>query len=331
MKHRFTASIVQNCFMIDRRLHMLRMLQRHGTVTAAAEAMRYTPSAVSQQLRALAWELGVTLLVPEGRGVRLTPAAHVLLRGTDELFAAWERLQAEVQAAAADDLPTLRMCGFSTAAAALLPPAALALKRVHPAIDVQIIEAEPTECFDLLLAHEADLAVVVATLSIPSRLDARFEQQPLLEDPLDLLVSRDHRLADQATVAFSETATESWIADRPGRPYHQLFQAACAAAGFSPNIAHQAAEWDTAAALVAAGMGVALVPRLARLPEGYPVRRLPLRGDPAPRRHIITGVRSGSREQPLLREALHVLSEAAGSVLMPAAGRPSRPDQRGHR
>lgn len=297
--------------MIDHRLHVLRMLAAHGTVTAAAEALHYTPSAVSQQLRSLGRDLGVVLLVQEGRGVRLTPAARILLTHADELYARWEAIRAELSESAEGGGTTLRLCGFSTAAARLLPDVVQRLSVTRPRCTVTIIEADPEECFSLLLANDADLAVVVATGSLPSSIDPRFDQAPLLEDPLDLLVPEGHRLIGQSSVALQETVREPWISDRPGRPYHQLLVTACAAAGFTPAIAHQARDWDTGAALVAAGLGISLVPRLARLPRSYPIVRIPLQGDPAPARHILTGVRRGSRQSPTIAAALEALEEIA--------------------
>lgn len=297
--------------MIDRRLHVLRVLASQGTVTAAAATLGYTPSAVSQQLRGLAHDLGVTLLEPDGRGVRLTPAARMLLSRADELYAQWEEIRGELSAADAERSGTLRLCGFSTAAAALLPDLAVQVTERHPRYAARIIEADPQECFDLLVADKADLAVVIATPSLPPRSDPRFDQQSLFDDPLDLLVSADHALARQKSILLSEAADEPWILDRPGRPHRQLVLTACAAAGFSPSEAHQSAEWDTGAALVAARLGVALVPRLARIPEDYRIARVPLRGDPTPARHILTSVRRGSSRQPVIADALAALQDIA--------------------
>lgn len=287
------------------------MLAEHGTVTEVARLLNYTPSAVSHQLQTLARDLQVTLLVQDGRRVRLTPAARTLLAHADDLFAQWETIRSEVMRSADETGGALRMCGFSTAAAALLPFAAQRVAEQHPRVTVRIIEADPDDCFDLLLADQADLAVVVATQSLPPSTDPRFDQQPLLDDPLDLLVPENHRLAGRSSVLLRQVADEPWLLDRPGRPHHQLVVAACAAAGFTPTAAHEAAEWDTGAALVAAGFGVALVPRLARLPAGYPIVRVPLRGDPQPARHIVTGVRRGSRRDPVIATALDALETIA--------------------
>lgn len=302
---------VQNGRMIDHRLHVLRMVAAHGTVTAAAEALHYAPSAVSHQLRTLGRDLGAPLVLREGRGVRLTPAARLLLARADELYSRWEQIRAELANVSEEDHGALRLCGFSTAAAALLPTVVATVRMTHPRCSVRIIEADPEECFDLLLADEADLAVVVATANLPPSIDPRFDQQPLLDDPLDLLVPESHPLATESSVELSATADQPWIMDRPGRPYHQLVLTACAAAGFTPAVAHESTEWDTGAALVAAGLGVALVPRLARIPAGYPIARVPLRGEPSPARHILTGVRRGSRGHPVIATALDALEHIA--------------------
>ena len=303
--------------MIDQRLHVLRVLAEVGTVTEAAHRLGYTPSAVSHQLRTLSKDLGLTILEQRGRGIVLTRTGQLLLERTQELLTRWEEIRGELAEA---DTGTrvaqrqLRMCGFSTAAATLLPRTAEQVKQRFPESRVTIIEAEPEECFELLLADQADIAVVVATDPLPPRSDIRFEQNSLVSDQLDLLVPGNHRLAGRASVSLSEAAEESWILDRPGSPYHQLVRTACAAAGFFPETAHQSREWETGAALVSAGLGVALVPRLARLPEGYDVARVPLRGDPVPSRKILTSVRSGTSGQPIIAAALEVLHEVASSV-----------------
>lgn len=297
--------------MIDHRIQVLRVVAARGTVTAAARTLNYTPSAVSHQLRSLSRDLGVTLLEPAGRGVRLTAAARILLQRADDLYAQWEEIRSELAEAAHEDAGSLRLCGFSTAAAALLPAAASAVRDVHPYCVVRIIEADPEECFELLLTEQADLAVVVATAGLPPDTDPRFEQRPLLDDPLDLLVHEDHPLAKRDSVLLSEAAGEHWILDRPGRPHHQLVITACASAGFTPAVAHEAAEWNTGAGLVDAGLGVVLIPRLARLPDGYRIVRVPLRGEPAPARHVLTGVRQGSRRRPVIATALDALSKIA--------------------
>ena len=304
--------------MIDARLKMLRVVAERGTISAAAADLGYTPSAVSHQLRTLARDVGVRLLEPDGRNVRLTAAARTLLEHTDELFARWEHIRGEVQRAGdGGSLGQLRLAGFSTAASALLPPVAAASRAAFPDSVVQITEADPEVCFELLLAEQVDLAVVVGTDPLPATNDGRFEQRPLLTDTLDLLVPSGHRLDREEEVTLADAAGEEWIMDSPGKPYHQLAVAACTAAGFTPTHAHRAVEWDTCAALVYAGLGVALIPRLARLPAGSDLVRVTLHGQDAPVRHVRTSVRRGTSDQPEIRLALTELRRVAASVAAP--------------
>jgi DNA-binding transcriptional LysR family regulator len=176
---------------------------------------------------------------------------------------------------------------------------------------VQVREAEPKRAFDLLSARDVDIAVVVATPGMPAADDPAFDQYKLYSEPLDLLVSSNHPLAVRASIALAEAARDVWIAGTPGTAYHQLVLLACASAGFAPDIAHHADEWDLGAALVARGFGVALVPRWAHLPSDYPIARIPLSEQPAPMRHILAAVRAGSSYQPAIAAGLDALRQIA--------------------
>lgn len=301
--------------MIDPKLRVLQMVAHHGTVTGAAAALHYTPSAVSHQLRQLGADLGVELLSQSGRGIRLTAAARTVLRHADVLFAQVERARAELAAAADEPAGSFTLCGFSTAASHLLPPAAASLRDRYPHLSVRVIEAEPSRCFDLLLAGDADLALLTATSRTPPSSDQRFDQRPLLDDPLDLVVPEQHHLAGRSRVTLADAADEPWIVGRPGSAYHHLVLTACQAAGFTPNIAHYADEWDTGTALVANHFGLILVPRLARLHEEWPVERIRLSGEPAPARRIIATTRMGGREHPLVAAALDNITTTASTLL----------------
>ncbi|GLY71097.1 LysR family transcriptional regulator [Amycolatopsis taiwanensis] len=301
--------------MIDRRLRVLRAIERHGTVTAAAEVCRLTPSAVSHQIQALSRELGVTLLEPVGRGVRLTAAARTLLAHGETLAAQWEQARADLAAHRTGGVGgTLRFCGFSTAAAAVVPQAMAQLRRDHPALRLHLRETEPARSFDLLAADDTDIAVVVATPDIPAATDGTFDQHVLYDEPLDMLVGPEHPVVGRADIALSELASDPWIGSNPGRAYHQLVTLACTSAGFVPNIAHYADEWDTGAALVARGFGVALVPRLAELPARHDTRRVPVGAPPVPIRRVIAAIRAGSREQPAIAAGLAVLRQVCADL-----------------
>ncbi|MDA3643966.1 LysR substrate-binding domain-containing protein [Saccharopolyspora indica] len=304
--------------MIDPRLKVLQLVAHHGTVTAAAAALHYTPSAVSYQLRQLAEELDVELVAQRGRGIQLTAAARALLRHVEALQAQAERACAELASLSEEPSGSFTLCGFSTAATNLLPPAAAALRERHPGLRVRVIEAEPARCFDLLLAGEADLALVINSADTPSTADERFDQQPLLDDPLDLVVPARHRLTELRAVTLADAADEPWIVALPGGAYHDLVRTACMAAGFTPNIAHYANEWDTGAALVAHGFGIILVPRLARLHDDWPVVRLPLHGEPVPARRITAATRLGRRDHPAVAASLDAISATAATLLPPS-------------
>lgn len=307
-------SIVQNSCMIDlRRLQVLRAVHQYGTVTAAAHALHLTPSAASQQLRGLSRELGISLLEPQGRKVRFTPAAYTLLAHADILASQWEQAQAEMRAHADEIAGHLRLCGFPTGVAALLAPAAAQLQDQHPRLVVHVAEVEPVEAFNLLLSGDGDLAVVQAS-DCPPQGDARFDQLPLLDEPMDLLVPADHPFATRPAVALAEAADEAWIVGAAGSSYHQHTVVTCAAAGFAPAIAHHAKEWISIFALVAQGLGVALVPRLGDVPLEHAAVRVRMRGGVAPSRRLLTCVRRGSRDQPAIKGALGILDDIAASL-----------------
>ena len=310
--------------MIDlRRLTVLRAIARYGTVTAAAAAVHLTPSAVSQQVRQLGRELGVPLLEPQGRRVRLTQAARGLLQRADAIEELWQRTEAELHATAVGEPSgVLRLAGFPTAASTLLAPMAVRLQRAWPSLTVRVREAEPLECFDLLFSDDSDMAVVEATPDNPPLGDARFEQRPLLDDPFDLLTHPGHALAWEAGCALEDLASESWVLGMPGtscaaRP---LVLAACHSAGFTPAVAHEAREWSVVATLVSHGLGVALVPRLVQLPPELDLVRTPLTGRSVPSRRFLGVTRRGSDGRPAIAAAVTMLGEIAAEAGQFAAG-----------
>ncbi|MER5439468.1 LysR family transcriptional regulator [Streptomyces sp. NPDC002790] len=296
--------------MIDPRLQTLRVLHEQGTVTATARVLHLTPSTVSQQLRQLAAHAGVELLEPDGRRVRLTPAALALIRHADALFARWERARAELATYCNEEAGRLRFTGAATAIAALMAPAARSLRDEHPRITVEIGEDHAEDRYELLMTERADIAVAIPAPGGPAHNDARFTQLPLLEEPLDVLVPPGHPFATRTGgIELAEAAEETWI--RAGDPLdqEQLLTAAGVAAGFTPRTAHAAVDWHAVAALVTHGLGIALVPRLA--PVSLELVRVPLRGAPAPVRRFVACVRRGSEDHPVIARGLAALRRAA--------------------
>lgn len=309
--------------MIDlRRLTVLRAIAEYGTVTAAAGAVHLTPSAVSQQVRQLGRELGVVLLQPQGRRVRLTEAAHALLRNADAIEELWQRTEADLRATAhGEPSGVLRTAGFPTAASELLAPLVVQLHQAWPDLTVRIREAEPLDCFDLLFSGDTDLAVVEAMPENPPLGDRRFDQRPLLDDPFDLLTTAGHPQAGKPGAALEDLAGEPWILDIPGSTCsaRQLVLAACRSAGFTPDVAHESREWNVVAALVSQGLGVALVPRLVRLPQHAGLVRTPLAGRHVPSRRFLSVIRRGSDGHPAVAAALGQLGELAAKQGLAAA------------
>ncbi|MED7828363.1 LysR family transcriptional regulator [Streptomyces chiangmaiensis] len=299
--------------MIDlRRLHVLRAVAHYGTVTAAARALHFTTSAASQQIRQLSRELGVDLLEPQGRGVRLTSAARGLLAHADAIQTRWEQAEHDLRAHDGELSGVLRVSGFPVAIAELLAPMAAQLRAHHPRLSVHVREAGVPESFDLLFEGETDLAVVEVTPHNPPRGDARFEQQPLMDDPFDLVVPDGHELAGRACVDLADAALEPWIAPVPYSPCRPHVLSACAAAGFTPDIVHHVLDWDVTAHLVAHGLGVALIPRLARLPSHLPLTRVRCAGDP--HRKFLTCVRAGGTARPAVAAALAQVRDLAAAL-----------------
>lgn len=307
---------MHNVCMIDPRLTTLRVFARCGTVNATAELLGYSPSAVSAQLRGLQRTLGMQLLTKDGRGVRLTTTGRFLVTGSDALVAEWESLRTAAMEAG-DQMPSqFGLGGFSTAAAQLLAPLAAALRSTHPLLEVRVLEANPTRCFDLLVAERIDLAVIVAMQTDTYvEDDPRFEQTVLLDDPLDVIIPSNHPLASRETVTLEELASEPWITETAGSTYHSLFTAAFRTVGVTPRIAHEAVEWETQIALVGAGLGVGLLPRLAPLHGADNVVRLRVTGQGRPSRRIVAAMRTGSITSPLIQESIGLLQVSAQRIL----------------
>ncbi|MFH8986796.1 LysR substrate-binding domain-containing protein [Streptomyces sp. NPDC017940] len=296
-----------------KKLHILRTLDERGTVTATARALLMTPSAVSQQLSNLARQVGVDLLEAHGRRVRLTGAARLLLGHADAVFAQLERADAELAAYAQGEAGEVRVGAFSTAVPALVVPAVRALRVAHPGVRVRVREAEAGEAYELLAAGEVDLALSLAARAPreaggPGR-DGRFTRVTLFADPLDVALPAGHALAHAPGLGLADLAGEEWIFGGSGL-WSEITLAACEAAGFVPQAAHSAAGWAAILAMVEAGMGVALVPRMAVSGRGafgqggVVMRDL---GAARPRRHVIAATRRGGEAAPALSHVLGAL------------------------
>ncbi|UGY91432.1 LysR family transcriptional regulator [Streptomyces gobiensis] len=287
-----------------KKLRILRTLGELGTVTATAEALFMTPSAVSQQLTGLSKQLGVRLLEAQGRRVRLTAAAELVLRHAEAVFAELERADAELTGYLHGEVGTVRLGAFSTAIPALVVPAIAALRRDHPGLRVTVREAEAAEAYGLLTDGTVDLALSLAAHA-PTARDPKFTRVELRTDPLDVALPATHPLATAPAVRLADLAGEPWIYGHSG-PWSEITTTVCEAAGFVPGQAHAAADWSAILAMVGAGMGVALVPRMAAVERGADVAVRVLTED-RPRRHVVAAVRRGAEEWPGLSRVLDAL------------------------
>ncbi|MFD7916723.1 MULTISPECIES: LysR family transcriptional regulator [unclassified Streptomyces] len=292
-----------------KKLRILRTLAEQGTVTRAAEALHMTPSAVSQQLTNLARQLGVVLLEAEGRRVRLTDAAHLVLRHTEAVFAQLERADAELAGYLAGETGEVRVGAFSTAVPALVVPAVAALRRTRPGVEVRVRETEAAEAYELLSAGDVDLALSL-TAHAPTARDPRFTRVVLLEDPLDVALPPGHPLAAAPDLRLADLSGDPWIYGGSG-PWSEIARSACEAAGFVPEQAHSASGWTAILAMVEAGMGVALVPRMvSSRASGVAVRVL---SRDRPTRHVLAAVRRGAESAPALSHVLAALRAVAAA------------------
>jgi DNA-binding transcriptional LysR family regulator len=309
--------------MIDlRRVQVLRVVDQLGTLTAAASSLHLTPSAVSQQLRALSRELRLPLLEPDGRRVRLTPAAHALLAHADELATRWEQVRGELDGYTDATGGSLRLSGFASVFRSLVVPAVRALRGSDPTLAVTVLEVETADSYGRLLAGDVDIAIALPGLGGPITDDPRFEQRPLLDEPQDLLVPADHPLAGRAEVGLEETAHEDWVLPEPRScDQFDLVAVACATAGFTPRIAHHAKDWAATFALVSAGMGICLKPRPVPVSDELAVVGVPLR-EPTPKRRLLTVTRRGTRGQRAIAAGLAALAGAASRSAPPPPAPP---------
>ncbi|GGV34021.1 LysR family transcriptional regulator [Streptomyces spectabilis] len=300
------------------RLKALHAVSVHGTVGAAAAALGYTPSAVSQQIAKLERETRTTLLERRGRGVALTEEALHLAATARELLAIVERAETELEERRGVPAGRLTVMAFASAARGLLPGVLAELGRRHPALDARLSEVEPHLSVDLVAKGVVDLAVVhdwdITPLATPPGVD----QAVIGDDLCDLLVPEGHPLAGRDAVPRTDLKGERWVSQPPGQICHDWLVRTMRAAGCEMDIVHQAEENHTLIALVAAGLGIALLPRLGRgpLPPGVTAVRL----DPMPMRRLYAVWRSGAARRPAIAETVRVLQETWPDEAPPRAG-----------
>src|SRR5690606_29118635 len=308
--------------MIDvQRVQVLRPIGEHHTVAATAEALGVTPSAVSQQLAALAKETEVPLVERSNRRFVLTGAGRVLLERAQVIFAELERAQADLARYAEGSLGSVRVGAFATGISNLVAPAVARLRHTHPRWDFSVIQAEPEHSTELLCTGEIDIAVTMSSPHLPATGSPGFQFHPVMVEPLDVVLPYEHPLATKMELDLATDLNDAdWIMSAPGTVWFDTVAAACHQPGFHPRSTHIVTHFGPAFALVAAGLGVALVRRRAW--HGMEIAHMvvrPVRN--GPRRHVLAVTRSGANPEPLLtamREAAHRITVPAGRFVLSA-------------
>lgn len=297
----------------DLDLHTIRVVRAiadHGSISAAARALGFSQPAVSQHLRRVESRLGMPIVVRAGRSVRLTEPGQLIARHALAISAALDAANGDLAALSGFASGTVRVAAFPSASSTLIPRLLHDLRSRHPGIAVNYVECEPPEATALLRDGAVDLAV---TFSYPGdraenhrATQSQLESVPLFTEQVMIVLPADHPQATQRVLQLETLRTERWIAGCPLCRGHLL--AACAAVGMTPVID---LETDNAVAvlnLVAAGLGVALLPRLALATSPVPAGAVVREFRPSSDRAIELVVQSGARRVPSIAAAVEAIT-----------------------
>jgi DNA-binding transcriptional LysR family regulator len=296
-------------------LRVMRAIAEHGSFTAAAHSLGYTQPAVSQMVRRLEQRTGTALVERSGRTVRLTEAGRLLAHRAAEILEMIEKAEAEVSAIAGLQAGRVRLMAFPSSSATLVPRALARLRASHPAVTVQFSEAEPPESLAALRNGDVDLAVAFSYEgNDPGRGEddlSGLDVLDVLTDPVMLVLPRDHELGAQEAVDLRDLEAEQWIAGCPRCRGHLLTLAH--RAGFDPEVAFETEDYVAVLGLVAAGLGVALVPHLILTTVSHP--DVVIRPVVPPSRRVVQVITTPDlRRVPAVSAALEALSSSAAEL-----------------
>lgn len=309
------------------RLRALQAVSVHGSINGAADTLHVTTSAVSQQLAKLEREVGEPLLEKDGRGVRLTDAGKLLVAHTLRALSVLEEAEAELDAHRDAISGPITIGAFATAARGLAPRALRDLRTRHPQLSITFHELEPGESIPRLVRRDVDLIIVNDWQNAPLALPDGLSKAPLFDDVADIALPPGHRLATAKAIKLSDLAGQEWITWQAGSICHDWLVHTLRKEGHEPRIAHTAAEFATQLALVAAGLGAAVLPRLGRDPIPAGVTVVP--AEPALRRHVYAAWRSQATRRQAIKAVVTAFQNAAGELADPAPRR--RPTSRTRR
>lgn len=299
--------------MLDvRRLQMLRAVAREGSLSAAARALGYTQPAVSHHIARLEEEVGTALLTRIGRGVRLTDAGSALVDHADVVFSRLDAAEEDVAAIAGLRAGRVRLAAFPSAGATVLAGALARLREAHPGVVVSFVEAEPEDALPLLRGGDIDLALGFSYPATATRDGRDLVSVPLLRDPSHAVLPAGHpAVAQSPPLALGALAGETWIAGCERCRGHLVHLAG--QEGFAPAIAYATDDYMTVQSLVAAGLGVSLLPALALCASRRAdVVVCPLRGNPS--RTIEAVLPAAHRRPPAVVAMLEALRAASAEL-----------------
>jgi DNA-binding transcriptional LysR family regulator len=292
-------------------LEVLQVVARHGSITAAAQALGYTQSAVSRQVAALEAEVGARLLDRLPRGVALTEEGRCLLPHAEAVLDRLGAARRELDALRHLGAGRLRVGAFPTAVAALVPRAMAAFRELYPAVTLSLVEGRTPALLERLLSGDADVAVVSAPPDRP--LDAsRFDLHHLLDERLLVAVPRHHRLARRRTVRLAELAEDPFVFG--SATADDALLRASLPPGFQPRVDIVAADWTGKLGCVAAGLGVALIPALAVRARPADVALLRLHRDDASTRRVFAAATAARSHPPAVGRFVDQLATVAAAA-----------------
>jgi DNA-binding transcriptional LysR family regulator len=292
------------------RVRVLTEVVRRGSFSAAAEALSYTQSAVSQAVARLEAETGAILIVRDRGGVRPTAAGASLVEHAEGIFARIEAAEADLAAVLGVRAGRLRMASFPSAGATLMPLAIATFRERHPDVALTLAEGEPDEIAPRLRAGEFDLALLFEFPGARERHGARLRTQLLLEDPMLVALPAEHPLASKPALALADLRDQDWVQTSATSPCARHVVRSCVAAGFEPKVTFESDDYETVQGLVAAGVGVALIPRLAltHVHPGIVVRALAPR---SPARRVVAATIGAADVSPAARTMVKILADVA--------------------
>lgn len=280
-----------------RRMLVLVEVARAGSLTAAAANLNYTVSAVSQQIGQLEAEAGQPLIERRPRGVTLTGAGQAVVRHAEKIERIVSAAHEELRDIAGLNTGTLRLGTVPTVTESFLPTAISTFRERHPGVDLRIHSAQLSGLDRLLESREIELAITWEREGPEASPETGKNTELIFRDPNVLLVPANHGLAAQSTVHMDELRHEPWII-RTSPNVLTLLQTACEAAGFDPIVTFEARSYQEAQAMVAIGMGIALVPQLSLYTLRSDIRVLSIISPSPPARRIVLAHRRGERLSP---------------------------------